>query len=167
VGKYLDLIRRAEGYAINAVNAVSPITSCVHSRGDNRLDTFPRQSRLSRTLSALESRCPELVPVVRWHGAVEDSRRLLVTWGEQAERLGWTSADLFGLIPVPVNPHPSFSRLSRYDQTGLVWLLEGRPVVALTADTAAIQTPTGNILIYRKHNKPGLGPVGDSLDDIA
>jgi hypothetical protein len=66
-----------------------------------------------------------------------------------------------------VNPHPSFSRLSRYDQTGLVWLLEGRPVVALTADTAAIQTPTGNILIYRKHNKPGLGPVGDSLDDIA
>jgi hypothetical protein len=93
VGKYLDLIRRAEGYAINAVNAVSPITSCVHSRGDNRLDTFPRQSRLSRTLSALESRCPELVPVVRWHGAVEDSRRLLVTWAR---------LDLCG----PVWPHP-------------------------------------------------------------
>jgi hypothetical protein len=24
--------------------------------------------------------------------------------------------------------HPSYSRLSRYDETGLVWLLQGRPV---------------------------------------
>jgi hypothetical protein len=40
-------------------------------------------------------------------------------------------------------------------------------VVALTADTAAIQTTTGSILTYRKANKPALGPVGDSLDDLA
>jgi hypothetical protein len=73
---------------------------------------------------------------------------------------------LFGLAPVPDNPHPSYRRLSRYDATGLVWLLEGRPVVALTADTAAIENPTGNITTYRKHNKPALGPLGDSLEDL-
>jgi hypothetical protein len=47
-------------------------------------------------------------------------------------------------------------------------LLQGRAVVALTADTAAIQTQnTGNVLTYRKANKPALGPVGDSLDEFA
>jgi len=38
--------------------------------------------------------------------------------------------------------------------------------VALTATTAAIQIPSGNVTVYRKLNKPALGPVGDSLDDL-
>src|SRR5262249_25427004 len=70
----------------------------------------------------------------------------------------------FGLHPPPERPHPSYSRLSRYDATGLCWLLQGRRVAALTADTAAIENPaTGNLTTYRKHNKPALGPLGDSL----
>ena len=69
-------------------------------------------------------------------------------------------------MPVPGHAEPSFSRLSRYDETGLIWLLQGRPVVALTEATAAIQSSTGAITIYRRHNKPALGPVGDSLDDL-
>ena len=36
-------------------------------------------------------------------------------------------------------PAPSYRRLSRYDQTGLIWLLRGRPVVAMTDSTAAIE----------------------------
>jgi len=45
--------------------------------------------------------------------------------------------------------------------------LRGRPVVALTTDTAAaVQKPAGAITVYRKYNKPALGPVGDSLDDL-
>jgi hypothetical protein len=36
------------------------------------------------------------------------------------------------------------SRLSRYDETGLIWLLEGRKVLALTAETAAIHNPSGS-----------------------
>jgi hypothetical protein len=48
----------------------------------------------------------------------------------------------------------------------LVWLLEGRPVVALTADTASIRHPTGGITTYRKHNKPALGPAGDEIFEI-
>jgi hypothetical protein len=66
----------------------------------------------------------------------------------------------------PDRPHPSYRRLSRYDETGLCWLLQGRPVVALTEATAAIMNPTGAITTYRKNNKPALGPVGDSLDDL-
>jgi hypothetical protein len=52
---------------------------------------------------------------------------------------------LFGLIAVPEHVKPSFNRLSRYDATGLIWLLQGRPVVALTEATAAIQSSTGAI----------------------
>jgi hypothetical protein len=39
--------------------------------------------------------------------------------------------------------------------------------VALTAETAAIENPTGNITTYRRFNKPSYRPVGDSLNDFA
>ena len=58
---------------------------------------------------------------------------------------------------------PSYSRLSRYDHTGLVWLLQGRSVLVLTDATAAIENATGAITIYRRFNKPALGPGGDNL----
>jgi hypothetical protein len=118
------------------------------------------------TLTVLEAVCPDLVQVDRWQQAVEDGRAFLETWGKQAESLGWTSRDLFGLQKSPDQPHPSYRRLSRYDETGLIWLLQGRPVVALTDGTAAIENPTGAITVYRRYDKPGLGPVGDSLDDF-
>jgi len=46
----------------------------------------------------------------------------------------------------------------------LCWLLQGRRVTALTAETAAIATDS--LTTYRKHNKPALGPLGDSLEDL-
>jgi hypothetical protein len=124
------------------------------------------RSILCRTFSALESRCPDLVPPARWQQAIEDGRAFLARWGRQAEALGWTARDLFGLHQPTAKPHPSYSRLSRYDHTGLVWLLQGRPVLALTDRRAAIENATGAITIYRRFNKPGFGPLGDSLDDL-
>jgi len=94
---------------------------------------------------------------MRWQHAVEDGRRFLGAWGKQAEALGWTPADLFGLHQPPEHPHPNYSRLSRFDCMGLIWILQGRRVVALTELTAAIETPTGNITTYRRFNKPPLG----------
>lgn len=123
-------------------------------------------ARYSRTMAALEADCPDLVPVDRWQLAVEDGRRFLARWGAQAEALGWTARDLFGLHKPPEKPHPSYSRLSRYDETGLIWLLCGREVVALTEATAAIQNSTAAITLYRRFNKPALGPIGDCLDDL-
>jgi hypothetical protein len=120
----------------------------------------------SWTMAALEARSPDLIPVDRWQAAVEDGRRFLARWGDQAEALGWTARDLFGLHRPPEKPHPSYSRLSRYDETGLIWLLQGREVVALTDATPAIQSSTGAITTYRRFNKPALGPLGDSLDDL-
>ena len=123
--------------------------------------------KFSPVFEVLESHCPDLIQEADWRLAVEDGRRFLSQWGEQAGVLGWTAKDLFGLEPVPDRPHPSYRRLSRYDMTGLVWLLRGRPVVALTANTAAIQSSTAAVLVYRKHNKPTLGPLGDSWTTLA
>jgi hypothetical protein len=122
--------------------------------------------RYRRTFAHLQLKPPALVPEDRWRKCIQDGSKFLAVWGEQAESLAWTSADLFGLHQPPDKPHPSYRRLSRYDCTGLCWLLEGRPVVALTADTAAIENPTGNLSTYRRLNKPALGPLGDSLDDL-
>jgi hypothetical protein len=41
----------------------------------------------------------------------------------------------------------------------LPWLLRGRPVLALTEGTAAIESPTGAVTAYRLNNKPALGPA--------
>jgi ABC transporter substrate binding protein len=82
---------------------------------------------------------------MRWQQAVEDGRRFLARWGKQAEALGWTARDLFGLQTPPAKPHPSYSRLSRYDETGLIWLLQGREVAALTETTASIRSAAPNV----------------------
>ena len=167
MGKYLDILKRAEACDISDISDKSPPSSVPidHEAADRT--PFGRLNRFCRTLSALEARCPDLVPVNRWQLAVDDGRAFLARWADQAEALGWTARDLFGLQELPAKPHPSYSRLSRYDETGLIWLLQGREVVALTEATAAIQSAAGAITVYRKHNKPALGHVGDSLDDLA
>lgn len=123
-------------------------------------------AKLWRDLNALQVECPAYVEAKRWRQAVEDARRFVAEWGEQAAALGWRADDLFGLAPIPAIPKPSFQRLSRYDLTGLVWLLGGRRIIAMTDFTAAIETVSGGTLTYRRHNKPALGPLGDSLDDF-
>jgi hypothetical protein len=140
------------------VSSVPPSQSRGHDVG--------RISHFGRWLSELERRCPAHVEQARWQLAIEDGRRFLAGLGGRAEALGWTAADLFGLHEVPDNPHPTYQRLSRYDCTGLIWLLQGCPVVALTEETAAINMPPGSVTTYRRHNKPAYGPLGDSLDDF-
>jgi hypothetical protein len=110
----------------------------------------------------LESGCPHLVPPARWQQAIEDGRAFLAKWGRQAEALGWTALDLFGLHQPPAKPHPSYGRLYRYDETGLIWLLEGRKVLALTRETAAIHNPSGSITTYRRRAKPALAGVHEA-----
>jgi hypothetical protein len=157
VGKYLDLARKSFAGTTDTTETTKAV-----SRG-----TLVVFGRFGRTHSVLEQRCPDHVPAMRWQQAIEDGRRFLATWGTQAGAMGWSSADLFGLAPVPAKPHPSYRRLSRYDASGLCWLLQGRQVIALTEATATIRNPaTGSLTTYRRFNKPSYGPLGDSLEDF-
>jgi hypothetical protein len=129
------------------------ITALVGSSCRVEIVELPQALRYRKVFAFLQFKPPALVPVERWRQCVQDGSKFLARWGEQAEAMGWSSADLFGLHTPPARPHPSYSRLSRYDCVGLCWLLEGREVIALTADTATIRNPnTGNVTVFRKNN---------------
>jgi hypothetical protein len=172
VGKYLDMLQRQEprrSYDKNDINDINDKrygAGCVQTEAHNPQYGFGRISRFCRAFEELQRRCPERVDTVDWQAAVKDGRAFLAKWGEQAEALGWTARDLFGLAPVPEKPASNYRRLSRYDLSGLVWLLKGRPVVALTESEAAIENATGAILVYRRYDKPALRPLGHTLADL-
>jgi hypothetical protein len=69
--------------------------------------------------------------VADWKQAVEDGRRFLARWGEQAEAWDGRRPTCSGSRRAG-QARPEYRRLSRYDDSGLIWLLRGRPVVALT-----------------------------------
>jgi hypothetical protein len=178
--RYLDVLDRVAEAHANAKSAKSaksgPRTNAEAAQNSQNAQNSHAQGPASKrgseqnpyasTIATFEAWCPDLVPVDRWQQAVADGKTFLARWGDQAHALGWTARDLFGLHKPPDKPHPSYSRLSRYDETGLIWLLGGREVVALTEATAAIENLTRPITVYRRHNKPALGPIGDSLDDF-
>jgi hypothetical protein len=78
---------------------------------------LPQALRYRRTFAHLQLKPPAHVPVERWRLCIEDGKRFLAKWGEQTEALNWSSADLFGLAPIPSKPAGSYRRLSRYDAT--------------------------------------------------
>jgi hypothetical protein len=111
------------------------------------------RAALVTALAALSSRCPDHVDMADWQQAVVDGRRFLSAWGDQAGSLGWTVDDLFGLHDPPECPASNYRRLSRYDATGLVWLLRGRRVLGMTAASAAVEASGGVLTFYRRINR--------------
>jgi hypothetical protein len=107
-------------------------------------------SPYDEVLDELRRGCPEYVACNRWQQCVTDADRFLGIWGCQAQALGWTPRDIFGLHEPPLNPHASYSRLSRLDAAGLVWILGGRRVAALSSHVAAIETRSGGVVKFRK-----------------
>ncbi len=80
-------------------------------------------------------------PEAGWRALQEDALEFLRGWAAQAHALGWDGLDLFGVHGEA--PH------ARLDGMGLVPLLSGRPVVALTEDSAAIKANSGGTLTFR------------------
>jgi hypothetical protein len=94
-------------------------------------------------------RPPGDVPAKRWLQFVDDVGRFLDSpFCAVAITLGWEAYDLFGAD----RDRP----YARIDRVGLLWLLNGDKLVALTDATATIETRTGRRQTYRrKPNDPG------------
>ena len=90
---------------------------------------------------------PPNIPEARWSRIVDNAARFADRWGRQAFDLGWSVRDVFGC-------HPARPR-ERIDQAGLVWFIGDGEVIAITADTAVIQTSTGNRLTYYRRGQGG------------
>jgi hypothetical protein len=79
--------------------------------------------------------------------ALDDAGRFLDRWGKRACELGWSAADLFAVYPQALDARP--------DMQGLCWLLEGRSVVVMTAETAVSEGRTGARLTHRRRPAKG------------
>ena len=153
MGRYLDLIAASADCEKSEKILEPGINSHI-----SQLRLAP-DGHFRAALRALEARCPEHVEPNDWRRAVRDGERFLAQWAEQAVALGWTARDLFSLHSVPDNPSPSYRRLSRYDQTGLIWLLCERPVVALTETQALIKGSGSGITVYRRVPCPAVSDI--------
>jgi hypothetical protein len=89
------------------------------------------------------------VPTRRWLRFVDDVGLFLDSpFCATAAALGWGPYDLFGC-----DCDRPFARI---DHLGLLWLLDGGRIMALTAHTATIKTSDGSIQTYRRRarNEP-------------
>jgi hypothetical protein len=89
------------------------------------------------------ARPPDDVPQRRWLQFIGDCGAFLDSgWAAKAVALGWGPLDLFGC--------DRLKPFARIDRLGLLWLLNGRRLLALTADSATIETATGGRLTCRR-----------------
>jgi hypothetical protein len=91
-------------------------------------------------------RPPGEVPARRWLRFVDDVGLFLDSpFCARAAALGWGPYDLFGC-----DRDRPFARI---DYLGLLWLLDGGRIIALTANTAIIKTSNGSIRTYRRRTR--------------
>ena len=85
---------------------------------------------------------PASCPDAKWQTLREDAYRFLRDHAARAHGLGWTALDLFGV-------HPA-KPWARFDAMGLVPLLNGAMVVALSDSEAVIEKSNGTRLVFRR-----------------
>jgi hypothetical protein len=94
------------------------------------------------------ARPPADVPEARWRRFIDDCGVFLDSgWAGRASALRWSPVELFGC-----DHEKPFARVSRQ---GLLWLLNGRPLLALTDCVAAIAGSGGRLSYYRRPPEPG------------
>ena len=98
---------------------------------------------------------PPTYPERAWRQLLSDAEHFLERWGMQAARLGWPTWELFGC-----HHRAPFGRIQGM---GLVLLLRGRELVALTADEAVIRTATAMHQCYRRKPRDPLHLAERSL----
>ena len=94
---------------------------------------------------------PRTYPEHAWQQLMVDAGRFLDSWATQAAALGWPDWELFGC-------HRR-APWGRIQGMGLVLLLRGDEIAALTATEAVIRTRTGVQHIYRRKPRDPLHPA--------
>ena len=89
--------------------------------------------------------CPASCPPERWNVVREDAYRFLRDWAARAHEVGWTVLNLFGVHPEKPWVH--------FDCMGLVPLLNGARVTALSDIEAVIEKPNGSRVTFRKRGQ--------------
>jgi hypothetical protein len=118
-------------------------------RVDARL--IPPRGWIDGVARLADMQAPAKFPAAAWTKVVADATRFLETWAPAAHQLGWQDWELFGC-----HRHAPWHRIQGM---GLVLLLQGDEIVALTATEAAIRTRTGARQTYRRKPADPLRPA--------
>jgi hypothetical protein len=87
-----------------------------------------------------------------WRDLIRDTERFLPIWGRQAADLGWTTLDLFSVHRL--------APAARFSCMGLLLLVRGGRVAAITAERAVIERQSGAHLTYtRRPPEPECVPI--------
>ncbi len=81
----------------------------------------------------------------RWAQLIADAHGFIDRWGRTAAQFGWSTLDLFGVHPL--------ASITRYDAKGLIPLLGGNSVIAVSEYTATIRMPSGSTLRFNRRGK--------------
>jgi hypothetical protein len=102
-------------------------------------------ARLDRSLPA-KGFSPE-----RWRRVLDDGGRFLDCWAGKAAALGWDTTSVFGVDAKA----PTW----RLDHAGLVVLIDGAEVTAITDRTARLRLRTGALQSYHRQDSTGAVPL--------
>lgn len=126
-----DKTDRTSKNGVSSVLSVPPPSVFDFSRGSSdheRAAILEVDGGLSRdyadAFAELQNHRPDGVTEERWRLAIDDAGRFLDQWGEKASAFGWSASDLFDHVERGAH--------------GLLWELDGRNVIALTIDGAAL-----------------------------
>jgi hypothetical protein len=98
-----------------------------------------------------EMPCPVRFPAPRWALVVSDAEAFLDSWAAVAHRLGWPAWELFGCH--------GRAPWGRIQGMGLVLLLKGNEIAAMTQCEVVIRTGTGARQTYRRKPTDPLHPA--------
>ena len=120
----------------------------VFAGGEDQSEQGGSPAEWHAILADLERRsCPDWLTPDRWDAVLSDAENFLSRWGAPAEALGWTALDLFGVHPI--------APAARFDLMGLILLLHGSEVVALTEESATIRRSSNATMTYRRSSTTG------------
>lgn len=91
---------------------------------------------------------PDWMSPDKWEMLLADAEHFLIRWSRTAAAMGWTALDLFGVHPT----RPA----ARFDVMGLLLLLQGSEVIALSTESASFRRPSGADLRF---SRPATGGV--------
>lgn len=134
----VDTTRRSEAPPATVSHTVNSVTGAEDNNGADD------ETEWSAIVACLDPDLPPGdVPPRRWRRFVDDVGHFLDGgFAPKANALGWGLFDLFGCD----RERP----FARTDQAGLLWLLNGNRLVAVSENTAVIETRTGARQVFRR-----------------
>lgn len=142
-----DRKREHSEYLVRSVPTVSTVPTNFEGRREPQTfeDSPAGWHAILRELELMPT--PDCIGVAWWTQMTTDAAAFVARWSGAASDLGWTALNLFGV-------HPAVP-LSRFDVIGLVPLIDGGEVFALTLRTATIRRPSGAVLTHTRKDPSG------------